>query len=273
MAVCRTSIQKARAMPDVLLVFVLVSLVLTMTALASGVVERAPLSFPLLFLGLGVLLGEYGLGLITLGLRDKTLEAVAILSLVFVLFLDAVRLRFDALRNEWLLPILVLGPGTLLTIVLIALAAWLLLGTSPVQSLLLGAILSSTDPVVVRDVVRDRRLPRSIRQTLAVEAGTNDIVVLPIVLVLIAVAHVRVGSALDWLTLLGQLLLLGPLVGFAVGGIGAWLLGKIDTWLGVSRTYQALYGIVLSWGHMSLAYWWVAMGSSPHSRPVLRSLC
>ena len=235
-------------MPDVLMVFALIGIVLTTSALASGIVERAPISFPLIFLGIGFLLGEYGLDLITLDPRDKTLEAVAILSLVFVLFLDALQLRFDAIRHEWLIPLLVLGPGTLLTIVLMACAAWLVLGTSPVQSLLLGAILSSTDPVVVRDVVRDRRLPRSIRQTLGIEAGTNDLVVLPIVLVLIALAQARLGSTLDWLTFLGQLLVLGPLVGFAVGGIGAWLLGKVDAWLGVSRTYQALYGVGLVLG-------------------------
>jgi NhaP-type Na+/H+ or K+/H+ antiporter len=235
-------------MPDVLMVFALVGIVLTTAALASGIVERAPLSFPLLFLGLGFLLGESGLGFLALDLRDKMLEAVAILSLVFVLFLDAVRLRFDDFRKDWLVPMLVLGPGTLLTIALIALAAWLLLGASLVQSLLLGAILSSTDPVVLRDVVRDRRIPRSIRQTLGVEAGTNDLVVLPIVLVLIAMAHARLGNAADWLTFLAQLLVLGPLVGFAVGGIGAWVLSLVDAWLGVSRTYQALYGVGLVLG-------------------------
>jgi NhaP-type Na+/H+ or K+/H+ antiporter len=130
-------------MPNVLLAFALVVIVLMKSALTSGIVERAPLSFPLIFLGLGFLLGEYGLGLLTLNLRDRALEAVATLSLIFVLFLDAVRLRFDELSKEWFLPLLVLGPGTLLTIALIALAAWLCLRTSPVQSLLLGAILSS----------------------------------------------------------------------------------------------------------------------------------
>src|SRR3712207_8833410 len=62
----------------------------------------------------------------------------------------------------------------------------LLLGISAVESLLLGTILASTDPVVLRDVVRNERIPRSVRQALNIEAGTNDIVVLPILLVLIA---------------------------------------------------------------------------------------
>jgi NhaP-type Na+/H+ or K+/H+ antiporter len=168
--------------------------------------------------------------------------AIATLSLIFVLFLDAVQLRLDE-RANWKLPLLVLGPGTGLTIAIIALAAWILLSATLVQALLLGAILSSTDPVVLRDVIRDQRIPRSIRHTLGIEAGTNDLVVLPIVLILIAVAHGQLGGAGEWFTFGAQLFVLGPVAGFAVGAIGAWVLDKVDAWLGVNRTYQALYGL------------------------------
>ena len=57
-----------------------------------------------------------------------------------------------------------------------------------------GAILASTDAVVLREVVRDERIPNSVRQILKVEAGTNDIVVLPTILVLIAVAQSEVSD-------------------------------------------------------------------------------
>ena len=52
-------------MPDLLTAFALIAVVLLVSALASGLVERAPLSFPMLFLGLGFLLGERGLGVLT----------------------------------------------------------------------------------------------------------------------------------------------------------------------------------------------------------------
>lgn len=234
-------------MPDFLLLTGLIAIVLTVSALASGLVVRAPLSFPMLFLGLGFALGEHGLGLLAIEPHDKTLEAIATLSLIFVLFLDAVQLRLDE-RANWKLPLLVLGPGTVLTIAIIALAAWALLSVTLVQALLLGAILASTDPVVLRDVIRDQRIPRSIRHALGIEAGTNDLVVLPIVLILIAVAHGQLGGAGEWFTFGAQLLVLGPVAGFAVGAIGAWVLGKVDAWLGVNRTYQALYGVGLVLG-------------------------
>jgi len=45
---------------DFILIFGVIAVVLTVTALASGLVERSPLSFPLIFLGLGFLLGIGG---------------------------------------------------------------------------------------------------------------------------------------------------------------------------------------------------------------------
>lgn len=232
-------------MPDLLTAFALIAIVLLVSALASGLVERAPLSLPMLFLGLGFLLGEGGLGVLTLGPEDRTLEAVAILSLALVLFLDAVRLRFDGGRGAWLVPMLTLGPGTLLVIGIIALAAAWLLALAPIPALLLAAILSSTDPVVLRDVLRDERVPGAVRRALTLEAGMNDIVVLPILLVLSAIALAEIGSAADWLRFLLQIFLLGPVAGFAIGGVGSWLIGRADARFSIRREYQALYGIGL----------------------------
>ncbi len=232
-------------MSALVLGFSLVAVVLTVSALASGIVERAPLSFPMIFLGLGFLFGERGLGIIVMDSHNPVLEAVAIVSLALVLFLDAVKIQVDELRGDWRIPMLSLGPGSILIITCVALAAYLLVGTTPLQSLLLGAILASTDPVVLRDVVRDERIPRSVRRALSIEAGMNDIVVLPIVLIVIAILRADVGGTLEWLEFLGRLLVLSPLVGLAVGGIGAWLMGRMDARFGIRREYQALYGIGL----------------------------
>jgi NhaP-type Na+/H+ or K+/H+ antiporter len=162
-------------MSPIVLGFALLAIVLTVSALASGLVERAPLSFPMIFLGLGLLMGARGL--LPLDVHHPALESIATLSLALVLFLDAVNMQVDELRQDWLVPLLTLGPGTLLTIAGAAGAASLLLGTPPLQALLLGAILASTDPVVLRDVLRNDQIPRSVRRALGVEAGMNDLVV------------------------------------------------------------------------------------------------
>jgi sodium/hydrogen antiporter len=228
--------------------FGLMAGVLVVSALAAGLVERAPLSFPMLFLGLGFLLGDRGVGFISIGLDSRVLEVVAVVALALVLFLDAVNLELTELRRDWLVPVLVLGPATLLVLGLLAGVGMLLLDLPVVLALLLGTILASTDPVVLRDVLRDRRIPRSVRRALRVEAGTNDIVVLPILLILIAVAHADLGGPAGWLSFLGQLFVLGPAAGFAVGAAGSWVMGRVDRRFQIRREYQSLYGIGLVLG-------------------------
>jgi NhaP-type Na+/H+ or K+/H+ antiporter len=183
-----------------------------------------------------------------LDVHAPLLEVVATVTLALVLFLDAVNLEFARERREWLVPALSLGPGTILIVVIVAGAGMWLLDLSPVIALLLGAVLASTDPVVLRDVVRDRRLPGSVRQALKIEAGTNDLVVLPLILVLIAVGRAEVGGALDWVAFAFKLLILGPAAGFAVGAIGSGLMARADARFGIRREYQALYGVGLVLG-------------------------
>ena len=230
---------------DLLTGFALMAAILTASALLAGIVERAPVSFPMLFLGLGFLIGPRGIELVDVGIHDPALEVVATTTLALVLFLDAVNLEAARERHEWLIPALSLGPGTLLIVLMVAGSAILLLDVSPVIAFLLGAILSSTDPVVLRDVVRDKRLPGSVRQALKIEAGTNDVIVLPLLLVLIAIGNSELGGAGDWLAFAGKLLVLGPLVGFGVGAVGSSLMARADAYFGIRREYQALYGVGL----------------------------
>jgi len=232
-------------MPDFLTAFGVVAVILTVTALASGLVERSLLSFPLVFLVTGLVLGEGGLGVFEVAAENENLEIVATLTLSLVLFLDAVQLDTKELGRRWLVPVLVLGPGTALIITLGATSLALILGFGWLVAFMGGAMLASTDPVVLREIVRDQRIPRSVRQVLTVEAGTNDIVVLPVILVLIAVAREEAGSVGGWLEFSAELALLGPIIGLAIGGGGAWLMSRIDSRMTVRREYETLYGIGL----------------------------
>ncbi len=235
---------------DLLAGFALVSVVLVGAALAAGMVDRAPLSFPIVFLGLGLLLGPGAAGVVDVGLDDAIVEIVAITTLSLVLFLDAVHLDVGALRAQWWVPALTLGPGTVVTIGGVAGAAVLLLGWSWPLALIAGATLASTDAVTLRDVLRDERLPTSVRRSLAVEAGTNDVIVLPVLLVTIAVASGQTTGAPGWLLFAAQLLVFGPLAGAAVGGGGAWIMARVDRRTPIRLEYQSIFGV----GLVLLAY-------------------
>ena len=228
-------------MSELLAGFALVAVVLTIAGLASGFVERAPLSFPIIFLGLGFLLG--GLDLLRFGPESALLETVATLTLAMVLCLEAVRIGNIGMGGAGFVPILSLGPGTVVIVAVIAVGSYFLLGGSVIEALLLGTILASTDPVVLRDVVREERIPASVRQALNIEAGTNDIVVLPTLLILIALANDEASGAGGWALLILKVLVLGPVVGFAVGAGAAWLMSRADRRYSVNEVYQSLYGV------------------------------
>ena len=230
---------------DLVTGFGLIGVTVIVSGLVAGLVDRGPISFPIIFLGLGLALGATGV--LEVGAHDPSLEMLAALTLSLVLFMDAFSLEGGGSRKDWLVPALVLGPGTLIVILVVAGSAILLLDMEPISAFLLGAVLSSTDAVVLRDVVRDERVPRPVRRVLSVEAGTNDVIVLPLVLVLIAVAGGETdgSGAGEWALFGLRVFLLGPVVGAAVGAAGAWLMAKADARYSVRREYQALYGVGL----------------------------
>ena len=164
----------------------LIGVVIIVAALLSGLIERSGVPQVGVLLALGAVLGPYGLGLIDTRLDSPVLRAVSTLSLALVLFTDALSLDLAEIRRHVRLTLLVLGPGTLLSAVLVALMAGFLLGLPWPAAAVLGAALASTDPVLLRGLLRRHDLPGTARLALRLESGLNDVVLLPIVLVAMA---------------------------------------------------------------------------------------
>ena len=220
-----------------------IGLVVVASGLVSGFVERLPISQVLVFVVLGVVVGPWGLGVFALGIDSPAVQSLATVSLTLVLFTDAIKINLGQLRSNWILPALALGPGTLLTILLVGGASALLFGLPPAMALLVGTILASTDAVLLRDVTRDGRIPLSVRHALSVEAGTNDLIVLPLTLFLALLASGAARSGEDWARFGFSMLVLGPAVGIAI----AWLAIKAVDWLRrrrlIRRDYESIYSI------------------------------
>jgi sodium/hydrogen antiporter len=222
----------------------LVGLVIIIAALLSGLIDRSDLPQVGVFLALGAILGPAGLGLLNVTLESPIVAVVATLSLVLVLFTDAVSLSIAEIRRHGRLAFLVLGPGTLLTAALVALVGWSLLGLAPAAAAILGAALASTDPIMLRGLIRRPGLPEPVRLALRLESGLNDAVLLPIIFV--AMPFLLQGgppSGNAWVRIGLDFFLLGPGAGVAVGLFGLSALDMIRRKIGVRRDYESLYSL------------------------------
>ncbi|HWG54833.1 MAG TPA: cation:proton antiporter [Gemmatimonadaceae bacterium] len=235
----------------------LIGIVIVVAALLSGAVERSGVPIVAVFLALGAALGPWGLGLANIDLDSSVLESVATLALALVLFSDAVTLDLKEVRSRRRLALRLLGPGTLAPAVVIALAAWGLLGISVPAAAILGAALASTDPVLLRSVLRSRALPGPTRVALRLESGMNDAVLLPIVILAMVIEHAGAPGQGSVATVLIHravgLFLLGPALGALVGLVGIIVLGRVRGSIGVRRDYESLYALGLAFTAYAVA--------------------
>ncbi len=225
-------------------ILAIVGIVIVIAALLSGLIERSGFPQVAVFLLIGAALGPAGLGLLDLTLDAPILHIVATLSLTLVLFTDAISLSPAEIRRSSTLALLVLGPGTLLSAVLIALLGWWLLGLPPAAAALLGAALASTDPVLLRGLLRRGDIPSTARQALRLESGLNDVVLLPIVLVAMAfLGGTTSTGAVGWARLALDLFVLGPGAGVLVGVSGVATMAVIRRRVGMRRDYESLFSL------------------------------
>jgi NhaP-type Na+/H+ or K+/H+ antiporter len=235
------------------LVTALIGGVILLASAVSGLLEKTSIPHVAVFLLLGLLLGPHGLGLVDFGMHSSALGAVATLSLVLVLFTDALGINPQALRQRLGVAAVLLGPGTLVTAVIIGLAAALLLGVSPAQAAVLGAALASTDPVMMRGLIRRPGVRPATRTALGIESGLNDAVLLPIVV--IAMAFMREATPTT-----GQLgrvaldvLVLGPAAGVATGYLAVRLLEGVRGRYGIRRDYESMYVLGVAFTAFAIA--------------------
>lgn len=228
--------------------------VIVVSALLSGLVERSGVPQVAVFLALGAIVGPVGLGLLDAGVDSPLLRVVATLSLALVLFTDALSLDMAEVRQHRTLAFLVLGPATLATAALIGLAAHLILGVPGPLAAILGAALASTDPVLLRGLLRDQELDTGVRQALRLESGLNDATLLPIVLVAMAFAGgAGEPTGTGWARLGLNAFVLSPAAGAAVGLLAVAALELVRRKMGVRRDYESLYSLGVAFAAFAAA--------------------
>jgi len=143
-----------------------------------------PISTAALYLGIGCLLGPWGLDLVHLGVGSNAsdFERVTEMAVVLSLFVGGLRLRLTPEHSKWRPAYLLASITMILTIAGIAVAGWGLFGLPPALALLVGAMLAPTDPVLADAVTVGHSQDHDrLRFALSGEAGLNDGLAFPFV--------------------------------------------------------------------------------------------
>jgi sodium/hydrogen antiporter len=205
-------------------------------ALLAGLARRSFLSLAPVFVAAGFVLGQGGFEVLDLDPRSDFVQALAVIALILILFRDGLEVEQEMLQKAWHLPFRKLALAMPLTAVLVALVTHSLTDLGWTESLLVGALLSPTDPVLSSGVVTNPRVPRVIRHSLNLESGLNDGLALPAVLAFTAAAESR--DDFVWWHFVLQDVLVGAATGVVVALVAARLMPR-----GASAHQKALYGL------------------------------
>lgn len=178
----------------------------------SGLAHRTILSTTVIFLAVGFLCGDGIAGIIHTQKDTEIVGLFSELALVAVLFTDGMRLDVRTLRTSWRLPLRALMIGMPVTAALTTLLAHFIAGLPWLPALLLGSLLSPTDPVLISSIVGHEAVPRRLRDFLNIESGFNDGMALPAVILLIGLLT---RQEVDLFTLLAEVIG-GVVLGIAI---------------------------------------------------------
>lgn len=221
---------------------------LLLFATISRRIQSTVLTAPMIFVAFGVALGAIGLGLFTPSYRDEIFVVVAEITLVLVLFSDASRIDLRNLIKEQDLPTRMLTIGLTLTVAAGTGAALLLFANlSFWEAAVLAVILTPTDAALAQAVINSEKLPVRVRQTLNVESGLNDGIALPLLVLFLVLTGGFTGHQEGSLALFAtSQLVLGPLVGVAVGFGGGKLLLLCNRRGWVDHSFLSLSALALA---------------------------
>ena len=173
-----------------------IALILLAFAAISGRIEGTPITAPMVFTALGMIVGARALGIVDFEQHGEEIKLLTEATLTVVLFSDASRIDLRTLRGEAGVPARLLGLGLPFTLLAGFVVALALLGDLAwPEALLLAVILAPTDAALGQTVVTLKRLPSRVRQSLNVESGLNDGICVPLFFIVLAVAQAEETDA------------------------------------------------------------------------------
>ncbi|HWB37750.1 MAG TPA: potassium/proton antiporter [Rugosimonospora sp.] len=197
--------------------------VLLVAVAAVRLSYRLGLPSLLVYLALGIAIGEAGLG-IHFDDADLT-RALGTIALALIIAEGGLTARWSTLRPVLGVASVLATVGVMVSIAVVGVVVHALLGVSWQVAFLYGAVLSSTDAAAVFATLRRLPLGQRLVAILEAESGMNDA---PVVIVVTLLATQAFGHHAWWyeVLLMAYELAVGAAIGLVVGAVGAWLLRR-----------------------------------------------
>ncbi len=182
----------------------------------------------LIFLLVGMLAGSEGPGGIYFD-NAFIAQSIGIVALAYILFSGGIDTRWSEVRPVLARGVVLATVGVLLTAVLVGAFATAVLGFSPLEGVLLGAVVSSTDAAAVFSILRTRRASMKgiLRPLLELESGSNDPMAVFLTIGIISLILMPERSALTLVPLFIQQMAVGGLFGYGMGWLTVHLINRL----------------------------------------------
>ena len=227
-------------------VLLICSVILFVSILAGKAGFRVGLPALLLFLGIGMLFGSDGLGLQFS--NPQIAQFIGMIALSIILFSGGMDTKLSEIKPIASQGVVLATLGVLVTTAITGYFIFWLTGLvagyetlTLAESLLMAAVMSSTDSASVFSILRSKGvyLKQRLRPTLELESGSNAPMAYMLTIILIAYIQSNGMNFLDGAISLAVQLILGLIAGYILGKVSVWIINKVNV------ENQSLYPILL----------------------------
>lgn len=215
------------------------SLLLLLSILASKLSSRLGIPALLLFLVLGMLAGSDGPGGIWFD-NPWLAQSLGVVALALILFAGGMDTHWQTVRPAIGQGLALSTVGVLVTALSVGGFAVAVLGFAPLEGILLGAIVSSTDAAAVFAILRSRstRLKEPLEPLLEMESGSNDPMAVFLTIGMIRLLTDAAASPFALIGLFAQQMIIGVALGYGIGQGSVFIINRLRL------EYEGLYPVL-----------------------------
>jgi cell volume regulation protein A len=195
--------------------------------LGGKIASKIDLPDVAVYMLIGILLGPFGVSILHIKSDSLGYQIILLFGAAFILFHGGLITSFRVLRSVWISITMLSTVGVLVTSFIVAIAAWFVFKIPFISALLLGSILSSTDPAALVPIFQKFPIRRKVAQTVITESAFTDAT--GAIMTTVVLSIMLSQSATHSLSIVMQFFQLsagGLIIGLAVGIVAAFFISE-----------------------------------------------